>query len=357
MAIAALLMAASGAAGADWDEGGGAAWQSVLAQARKEGGLVFTIGTCGVAEPLARAFKADTGIEAGVVTGSTANADARYRLELQTSRLSIDLRLSGAADLDLAKSGYLADLTEKLLLPSVSGASNWTRGGITWVDDTKKFMAINSEYVSTQPLINTDFVAPDAVQSLADLLKPQFKGKIAAFDPAVGGPGQAIAAYIADASSIDLVKALFVGQDVALSRDSRQIVEWAARGTYPIVLGADAGEVQRFRLQGVKSLKSLSLRDAPGSLVGGCTVLSIPKDAPHMAAATVFLNWFLSPRGQKVYVEAFNLPTLRADVENVGVPADIMPQAGLGYLAQYREDWYLGRRVRVQADLRRALDR
>lgn len=356
-AVAAIALLAGGAAQAAWDDGGGAAWQALVAKARSEGGLVFTIGTCGLAEPLARAFKADTGIEATVVTGTSANSDARYRLELQTGRLTIDLRLSGAADLDLAKSGLLADLNEKLVLPGVAAASNWTRGGLTWVDDSKRYIVIGSEYVSTQPLINTDAVERTAIRSLDDLLRPEFKGKIAAFDPGVGGPGQAIAAYIADVKGIDFVRALFIGQDVVLSRDSRQVVEWAARGTHPIVLGADAGEVESFRLRGVTSLRSLSLRDAPGGLVGGCTAVSIPKDAPHMAAATVFLNWFLSVNGQKAYVEASHLPSLRADVPPSGVPADIIPQPGVAYLNQYREDWYLGRRTRIQADLRKALDR
>ncbi|MFO1183620.1 MAG: extracellular solute-binding protein [Bauldia sp.] len=359
-AFAAILIASipcAAATAADWDAGGGAAWQAILTKARQEGGsLVATTGCPALAEPLAAAFRRDTGLEVSFLSGPSANTDARYRVEVQSGRLTIDLRMAGAADIDLAKAGHLEDLNERLLLPDVVDPSRWSGGRLSFVDNTRAFMVVGASYVSSQPVINTDYVDPARLNDLRDLLRPEFKGKIAAFDPTVGGAGQGLAAYFAHVAGIDFVKTLWASQGVVQSRDSRQLAEWAARGLYPIILGADPIDVQNFRKQGVKSLQAVALRDAPGNLVGGCTVLSVPKGAPHPVTATAFVNWYLSQAGQSAYVAASQLPSLRADVSREGVLADVVPQPGQAYLDQYREDWYLGARPAVQAELRKAFD-
>lgn len=354
---AALLSASVAAPAAEWDAGGGAAWQAALAAARQEGGLVLTVGTCPLLGDLARAFTADTGIAATVVAGPGPTVDSRYRLELQSGRLTIDFRLSGTVDLDLANGGVLADLNERLLLPDVTNLANWSGGKLGYVDNARRFMLGASEYVTTRPLINADSVDPAKLRSVADLLRPEFKGKIAAFDPGVAGAGQAMAAYLAHVKGVEFVKQVYLGQDVVLSRDQRQLAEWVARGTYPIALGADPSEVQALRRQGVKSLVALEPSDAPGSLAGFCSVASIPKAAPHPASATVFLNWYLSQAGQRAYVRASQLPSLRVDVGAENVPPEILPKPGVNYLNQYREDWYLTARPAIQAELRKVLDR
>lgn len=354
--LATLALAASAGA-ADWDAGGGDRWSDLLAKARAEGGPAVIAGCAVLAPVLPPAFKRDTGLEITFLAGQVADTENRYRQEALTGRGTIDIRMAGSAELDLAKSGHLVDLTEALILPNVVDPGHWTAGGLTFVDNSKRFMAVASKYAIGRVLINREAIDPSRLRSMADLLRPEFKGKIASYDPTISGAGQAAASYFAEVKGADFVKTLMAGQEVVFSREARQLVEWAARGVYPIVIAADVAEVEHFRRRGVTSLASVAMEDAPGSLVAGCTVVNIPKTAPHMATAIVYANWFLSQAGQDAFVRGSGLPSLRSDVTRDGVPVDIIPLPGTGYGDQMREDWFYNIRPRVQAELRRALDR
>ena len=49
----------------------------------------------------------------------------------------------------------------------------------------------------TDLFANTSIVKPSEIASWKDLLKPQYKGKIAAYDPRRSGPGQTPVGYLA----------------------------------------------------------------------------------------------------------------------------------------------------------------
>ncbi|MFO1185731.1 MAG: extracellular solute-binding protein [Bauldia sp.] len=356
VACAAVLGLAGSGDAAEWDAGGGERWQALLAKARQEGPAVIA-GCPAQAAELSASFKRDTGLEANFLAGQTAQLESRFRLEAQAGRLTIDFRFGSPAELDLAKAGLLIDLNEALILPDVTNMANWADSRLVFVDTTRRHLLIGTQYVSGQAMINTALVDPSRLQKLDDLLRPEWKGKIAFYDPTNAGAGQTAAAYLADVKGVDFVKTLFDTQAVVLSRDPRQLSEWVARGTYPIAFGADTGELQSFRRQGVTALRLHSFADAPGSLTGGCSVISIPKAAPRSASATVFLNWYLSRAGQEAYVRAAQQPSRRLDVSGDGLPAEVIPVPGVAYLDQYREDWYWSVRPGLQAELRKALDK
>jgi Bacterial extracellular solute-binding protein len=54
-----------------------------------------------------------------------------------------------------------------------------------------------AEWVMTDLFANTSIVKPSEIASWKDLLKPQYKGKIAAYDPRRSGPGQTPVGYLA----------------------------------------------------------------------------------------------------------------------------------------------------------------
>lgn len=355
-AAAILGLTAAGLRAAEWDAGGGARWQALLAKARQEGPVVIA-GCPAQAAELSASFKRDTGLEASFLAGQTAQLESRFRLEMQAGRLTIDFRFGSPAELDLAKAGLLSDLNEALLLPDVTDTANWADARLVFVDTARRHLLIGTQYVSGQAMINTALVDPARLQKLDDLLRPEWKGKIAFYDPTNAGAGQTTAAYLADVKGVAFVKTLFETQGVILSRDQRQLAEWVARGTYPIAFGADTGELQNFRRQGVTAMRLHAFADAPGSLSGGCSVISIPKAAPRSATAAVFLNWYLSRAGQEAYVRAAQQPSRRLDVSREGLPPEVIPVPGVAYLDQYREDWYWNVRPGLQAELRKALDK
>jgi len=97
------------------------------------------------------------------------------------------------------------------------------------------------------------------------------------------------------------------------------------------------------------------MKDGPGTLLGGSSLVVEAKGVPHPNAATVFLNWYLSRPGQEIYSTVWGIPSRRADVKVSTVPAYTIPQPGVTYLDQYREDWYLNVRPKLQQDIVAAL--
>jgi ABC-type Fe3+ transport system substrate-binding protein len=348
---AALLVALAlgwPASAAEWNAGGGAAWDELVAGAKQEGGPV--LAACPeMANWISEAFPADTGVNVSFISGDLADTSNRFALELETGNITIDVSLGGVREVALVKDGKLQSLPELLVLPDVTDAQNWLDGHIQFADNAGRYLAIASEYLSSRPVINTEVVDPAALQTLDDLMKPEWKDKIAGFDPSVAGAGQSMASYFAHLRGIDFVRSLYKQQNIALSRDSRQLLEWAARGTYPIILGVEVSVLERLREAGMDMLTMVPLQDAPGATVGGCSVISIPKGAPHPKSAQLFLNWYLSHAGQQGFEAALHLPSRRTDLPHEGIADYLLLKPGEDYLSTYREDWYLTERVPLRA--------
>lgn len=334
-----------------WDEGGGPRWDALMAAAKAEGGVEAAI--CSeLSGPIERQFKADTGLDISFIRGNSQDLTMRMRAELSSGRVTVDVRTSGPSDLGFMRDGYQLDLKDNLILPNVTDPANWVGGGLEWADNAGRYMAMPAQYVSTRPMINQDIIDPASIKNWTDLMKPEFKGKIAAYDPTVVGPGQTFGAYLAKVHGIDFVTKLFEEQGVVISRDSRQLGEWVGRGVYPIALGMDALYLDRLREQGLTSLAWVTPDDGPGSLVGGCALLSIPKDAPHRNAAIVFANWYLSSNGQKAMEEAAHYPSRRTDIAHSDVADYFLPDPSKTYINQYKEDWYFNELVKFRTELK-----
>ena len=107
--------------------------------------------------------------------------------------------------------------------------------------------------------------------------------------------------------------------------------------------------IEGFRQNGIKSLEIGEMTDGPGTLLGGSSIIAEPKGVAHPNAATVFINWYLSRPGQEVYGAVWTTPSRRNDVHVATVPDYTIPKPGATYLDQYREDWYLIVRPKLQA--------
>ena len=338
----------------DWQAGGGQKWQDLLAAARKEGKVVVAAQSP-FGDPVRKSFKEDTGIEVEFLSGNTRELSSRFNNEARAGNLSIDVILAGGAQFPLVKAGLLKPLREQIILPKSGDGPWYPDGKMKFMDSTGTYMYEGAEFRSPPPVVNTDMIKPGTLTKFAQLQDPKYKGKIAAYDPRQGGPGLAVASYFAHKFGIDFVKKLYLGQEVKYTRNSRQLVEWAVRGVYPIVLGTSQVEVQRFIKQGIKNLEPLEMTDAPGSVSAGFSVAKIGKSAPHPNAAQVFINWYASQRGQQVYTNAMEEPSRRKDVDVTNVPAYILPKQGVDYLDQYSEAWYLGERTQSQKAIAKAL--
>jgi len=84
--------------------------------------------------------------------------------------------------------GLLDSLVDKLILPEVANPKLWQRGKLKWVDNPQRYVLQTAEWVMTDLIINKDRADPNRITIWADLLKPEWKGRIASYDPRRGGP-------------------------------------------------------------------------------------------------------------------------------------------------------------------------
>ena len=355
LACALIGFAPAAFAADDWQAGAKPEWQKVLAAAKQEGKVVVA-GPAPISKSLSGGFERDTGIPVEFATGGISDMAQRLEREAKTGAMSADVIIGGGVEMfTMYLPGYLEPIKPKLMLPGVTDPKNWIGGKIKWFDNQEAYMPLVSNWVHGWAVMNAESVNVAQIKTWQDLLKPEYKGKIAAYDPRLGGPGQSAAAYLAHQFGIEYVKQLFIGQEVTYTRDGRQVVEWAVRGTYPIVLGAIQFEVERFRKGGMKNLAVPTLADGPGTLTGGFGIVKLPKGMPHPNAAVVFVNWIMSQPGHIAYASAMLETSTRTDAQIPDVPDYVNPKPGAKYLDQYAEDWYKNERPKLGKALVEAL--
>jgi ABC-type Fe3+ transport system substrate-binding protein len=345
-AAAALLSPfRAGAQSTEWQAGAPPEWAEILAAAQKEG-HVAVAGPSELALPLADGFQKDTGIQVDFLGGVAAVNASRVAREVRAGNVTIDFMYTGTAELPLVKEGFFEDEKSKLLLPGTADPKNWAGGKLKWVDNTQEYMLQTQESVQSTVFYDSNSVKP-ALTSWKQLLEPAFKGKIVAYDPRAGGPGQQMVGYLGTQFGIDFLKELYVGQQVNYSQDSRQMAEWVGRGVYSVALGGLLPDYVTLRDAGLTNIAAATMRDGPGTLAGSFSVVIMPKGAPHPKAQIVFLNWAAGQRGQAIYSQVEHQLSRRIDVNTSSALPFTVPKPGVSYLDQYNEDWALSQRPKI----------
>lgn len=318
-----------------------AEWERILAEAKREGTVtVYGAPIPDVRRAVTEGFERAHGIKLDYVIGPPGEIRQRNEQELAANRLTIDVHFSGVSEpdaLNYLPQGRFESLSGKLTAAAADPAV-WKGGRLKWVDNEGRYLLQTTDWVMTDLFANTRVIPANAIASWRDLLKPEYKGKIAAWDPRIPGPGIATGRYLLKTFGDQYARDLFLGQAVTLTRDVRQIAEWIAREVYPIGLGLDT-TVERFRAEGFP-VERVFPADGPGSVLGGWSVIRIFKGSiPHPNGAIVYVNWLLSKEGQEIYTRAIKEPSLRTDVGAEGIPAYLLPRSGVNYPDQYTEDW------------------
>ena len=339
LALCVACAAAPPTRAADWQDGAGAEWQTILAAAKKEGRVVVA-GPGELAGPLSEGFKRDTGIEVEFLGGETRDRSSRISREVRAGRVTVDFVFTGSVELPLVKEGYFEDEKAKLMLPGTTDPKSWARGEPKWVDNTKRYMLQTQEFVSSVPIYDGNAIKPGELTTWNDLLDAKYKGKMVAHDPRAGGPGAQIAGYIGATKGIEFLKSLYLGQAVVYSQNSRQMTEWIARGVHRVGFGIPSADYLTLTNAGIKNLVPADLKDGPGAVSGGFSVVLMPKNPPNPNAAIVMLNWVASAPGQAAYTRGLKTISRRTDV-----PADpatapyTVPKPDVAYQDQYNEDY------------------
>ena len=314
-------------------------WNEATAGAKKEGKVVIATSPDPVMREIAAKFKARFGITLEHLAGSSSQLASRLETERPAGINSVDVFLGGIQTVAnvLYAEKMLDPLKPQLILPEVVDPKKW-KGGKPWfVDPQERYVLRVYSTITGLLHINTDYVKPEDLTKATDLLQPKWRCKIATEDPTVAGSGSNTAARIYLQVGEDFVKKLYVAQKTMIARDRRQLTDWLARGTYPIVFGAQSSDVEKMRKEGFPLKEIYGFSDMPPALTGSPWLLTLMNKAPHPNAARLFVNWIVSKEGLEIYSRAEGRSALRTDTDESFIPPEQVPKPGVNYFDSF--DW------------------
>jgi iron(III) transport system substrate-binding protein len=294
-------------------------WPQVVAAAKKEGKVVVnTFPGDGYKRALKAFSQAYPDVKIEHTGLHSQDFAPRILQERQANLFTWDVATipTSTALQVLRPAGVWDPVRPAILLPEVTDDAGWEGGferGFAIVKDRALaygFCAVRGSGVT----VNTDLVKEE-VKGLADLLNPKWKGRLLL--PDVRTMGDSFWAMTSARLNLgdDIIKRLFVDQEPALSRDTRQIVEFMVRGRYPIALGVNPLLLAQFQRQGLgKNLKTSHFPEMDTFNSSSSTVWLVNR-APHPNAAKVFINWLLTKDAQVVWAREVETNSRRLGVE------------------------------------------
>jgi len=334
LAIAGVMVssAAALAAQADWKKD----WEQTLAAAKKEGQVTIYIYRY---EGLLRQFKRDfPGIDVVSVTGRGNELTNRIMAERRAGKFIADVYSGGTNSLynTLYKGKALDPLKPVLVLPEVTDSSKWYGNEHRYADPEGKYIfSYIGSPSNAQLAYNTNLVNPKEFKSYADVLNPKWKGKIVSLDPRDTGLGATMQFYYYSPElGPEFMKKFFGGMDITYAKNFRQMTDWLAQGKFAICMGCK--DSMRAKKQGlpVDDFDTNNWKEGSSFSAGGGS-MGLMNQGPHPNAAKVFINWFLSRKGQIALQNLGDVDdpanSRRIDIPKDSIPPDNRLQPGVKY--------------------------
>ena len=348
VAMVSLMLArgfAVSAATGDWDQ--------IIAAAKREGKIAL-IGPPGAEVPAALTHgfqKKYPEIQAEFSGLTTQQATTRLRTELTAGVYQADIFITGtttALDI-LLPAKAIVPIKPLLVGPNVVDTSKWKGEKFIFSDDAGTYNLVFTAYVNPPFTYNPNLLSPGEITSWKDLLKPKWKGRISTRDPTVAGGALSLAVfwYSHEGLGKDFIQKFFA-HDVVISRDDRQMLDWAIKGKQPIAIGPSETLGNEMIAKGLplKQMDPDQLRESTYTTPGNGTLVVI-RNTPHPNVTKLFLDYFLSREGQTAWSKASGFPSLRQDVPRDHVVPMLIPKEGVRYQEQYSERFVEIRRETV----------
>jgi iron(III) transport system substrate-binding protein len=323
-------------------------WERTLADAKKEG-AVFLWGDAEITHPdiLAAFTKEFPFIKPITVTGRVGDLTQRILAERRAGKYLADLYsgvMGGAAFYDFYRTGVLDPIKSTFILPEVTDEPRWLGGKHHYVDPGSYIILYEGTPAGTSIYYNTESVKPNDFSSYWDLFDPKWKGKIAMFERTGSGFPSLTPIYYNPHLGADFLRRLLGEMNITISRDRRQPTDWLGTGKFLLCIGC--GDIERAKSEGlpVNELDRRHLKEAGNSItLNGNSGLALVGKSAHPHAAKVFVNWFLSRRGQMVWQEVMNVKVKEpSNSMRVDIPKDnVLPAAQREDGVKYRVAGFL----------------
>ncbi len=277
-----------------------AEWEKTLKAAEQEGQVVvYKLRTDIEWHAFQKRFPK---IKLVLAPASAAQVLQRIMAERRAGKFLADvIMIGGGTSTSLLKANALDPIGSAFILPEVKDPAKWFEGKHHYNDRESRYVFVYAAFPLRLLGYNTKAVDPKSITSFWDFLDSKWKGKITAKDPRdPGGGSPMLFFYYNPQLGPEFVRKLLAGGSLTLIRDERQQTDWLASGKHPIAITAKAEEVDEAKRQGlpVEILDAHALAKDGVGLEAGGTMISLVNRAPHLNAAKVMINWFLSREGQ-----------------------------------------------------------
>ncbi len=324
-----------------------AGWDAIEAAARQEGVVVvYGASSEALQQVITEDFpKANPGIRVEAISSLGSELVPKIMAERGAGRYIPDIIMTGSFSMleVLKPSAALAPLKPMMVLPEVVDESAWLGNRLWWADEAEPLTTLTFQGVLITPFyVNTTMVNVSDITSYNDVLDPKFKGRMVSNDIRFTGPGGVPARYIYKHPDLGAkwFDRLYGDQDVTLSRDQRQMVDWVAQGRYPIGLFLAETEARVAKNQGLPiSPIPLDQMKEGAALGPGNGSIAVFDPMPHPNAAKVFINWLLSKEGQTTWQRRTEFGSLRIDISKDGLVQDYVPKPGRNYVDGGTEEY------------------
>jgi iron(III) transport system substrate-binding protein len=338
---------------------GAEAWSDIVAAARKEGKVVV-YGPPGahIRDALTKDFLAKyPEIQVEYTGGSNPQLTPKLVNEAKAGLRIADVHLGGTASpiTELMPLNILAPIQPFFAGPESRDAAKWHGGKFEFADKAGKYVVVLAMLAHPGFAYNPKLVDVKSIKSWKDFLQPKWKGKLSMWEPRRPGAGLALAAFAFNSPEVGLGKEylsqLFKQQIVFhASENDRQALEWVASGKFPINLATSTRTGQELIAKGLPIAYGRAGAFPEGTwTTPGSASVTVITGAPHPNATKVYLDWLLSKDAQLAWSKASGYPSLRLDVPNQHVPAQMLLREGERYVADYKEIYVTGQKDEVMA--------
>jgi len=281
---------------ADWSSD----WKQTVAGAKKEGRLNLYVGRYGQGALLDEFKKDYPEIKVVSVNGTGDQLATRIAAEARAGKTIADIYSGGpnSSYSSLYRGKLLDSIRSAFILPEVLDETKWYGGKHIFTDSEDQFIFVYVAMPGVRGLsYNSNLVNAKEFKSYWNLTSPKWKGKITSQRPTETGLSVNLQFYYYNPDlGPEYIKRAFGAMDVTFG-DRRAITDWLAAGKFAICQGCR--QIEKASGQGlpVEDFDTGEWKEGQPISTGGGSI-SLIKGAPHPNAARVFINWFLSRKGQ-----------------------------------------------------------
>ncbi len=196
------------------------------------------------------------GISVEYVPLAGGEANSRLQSEWENDVWEWDILATGATYLlgSYAAENHLVPVRDVVFLEEVLDDSKWLGGSFdtNFLDAAGKYLFAFHVFIAETAFVRDDLTPVASFTSLADLLKPEYKGRVCWVDPRLGGTPQFMAAFLLQSQGEDFLRQLLTTQEPQIFATTQEMVaEMVRTDDCPIGIGVTRPVLKEFQDEGL----------------------------------------------------------------------------------------------------------